>query len=309
LINFGDLQPPSPGDERRSSIHPATGALSAFTQQDGITVYRDRDQEARLVGEENIAALGSREFFSSTQNNGVQQQNLSSVPRGNLPPNVNLPEELCTGCDFMRWGVFAANVDSEDTNDKNQDVNRNRQILGFWVAGDIAAVGDLPFTGSATYNGTAVGSVNTDLFGAQQTYTAKGDMDMEWSFASRSGTLEINNFDREHFQETNGLNFEGKMCAPGVTTCGTGDKPWNTSKGNHFGGPLNQKLPDKLNTLPEGARDINGFANGSFARGPTNYDPETGAPIKGKTPQGVMGNWSVGNGRYQASGVFAGKRD
>jgi hypothetical protein len=141
-------------------------------------------------------------------------------------------------------------------------------------------------------------------------------MNMEWNFASRSGTMEINNFDREHFQESGGLDFEGKMCAPGVTSCGTSDKLWNTSSGNHFGGPLNQRLQDPNDPNrplpPEGARDINGFANGSFARGPSNYtggNPETGTPIKGSTPQGVMGNWQVGNDHYQASGVFAGKRN
>jgi hypothetical protein len=57
---------------------------------------------------------------------------------------------------------------------------------------------------------------------------------------------------------------------------------------------------------------LNGFAVGSFARGPSNYtnnDPKNGTPIAGSKPQGVMGNWTVGNDHYQASGVFAGKRD
>jgi hypothetical protein len=45
------------------------------------------------------------------------------------------------------------------------------------------------------------------------------------------------------------------------------------------------------------------------ARGPQNFtngDPKTGKPIKGSVPQGVMGNWNVGNDHYKASGVFAG---
>ena len=319
LIDFGDLQPPSEPGQRRSFIHPDSGGLAALNQPDGITVYRDGDQPATLVpGRQNIAALASHEFFSSPQVNSVtgpQVQSFEAGPRGDIPSDVNfdVPEELCTDCDFMRWGVFAANVKFQDTNDQDQDVNRNAQVLGFWVAGDIAAVGDLPFTGTATYSGTAVGTVHTDLF-AEGTYTARGDMEMSWNFARRDGNMAINKFDREHFEASNGLNFKGKMCAPGVTTCGTSDKPWSTSKGNHFGGPLNQKLPEGPDAaqLPEGARDINGFAVGFFARGPDNYDngnPKTGTPVKGSTPQGVMGNWQVGNDHYQASGVFAGKRN
>jgi hypothetical protein len=319
-INFGDLEPPGPGDERRSSIHPATGALTAFARQDEITIYRDGTEVAPLVGEDGFAVLVNRQYFTDAENDGEvpgtddHTNNFSAqpVPRGDVPSNVDLPEELCDDCDFMQWGVFGANAEFEDDNEEGDPVNREAHVLGFWVAGDIAAVGDLPFTGTATYNGTAVGTVNTDLFGTQQTYTARGDMNMDWNFASRSGTMEINNFDRQNFESSGGLNFEGKMCAPGVTSCGTSAKPWNTSSGNHFGGPLNQKLPENPETLPAGARDINGFANGSFARGPSNYDngdPKTGTPIKGSTPQGVMGNWQVGNDHYQASGVFAGKRN
>jgi hypothetical protein len=102
------------------------------------------------------------------------------------------------------------------------------------------------------------------------------------------------------------------VCA-GKTGC-------STPKGNHFGGSLNGQLPgawkngDTQGTINESAeyRDLNGFAVGSFARGPSNYtnnDPKNGTPIAGSKPQGVMGNWTVGNDHYQASGVFAGKRD
>ena len=59
--------------------------------------------------------------------------------------------------------------------------------------------------------------------------------------------------------------------------------------------------------LEAGSRLIGGlgFAQGSFARGPNNYD-EAGKAKNGSVPQGVMGNWAVGNDNYRASGVFAG---
>jgi hypothetical protein len=327
-MNFGNPQPPSGEDELRSFIDPETRALAAFTRQNGITVYRDGTVPATPVGDDGFAVLVGHQFFNQPEpddegpiiDNHTNNFSAQPIPREDVPSNIDVPKELCTDCDFMQWGVFAANTEFEDDNENGDPVNREAHVLGFWVAGDIAAVGDLPFTGTATYDGTAVGTVTTNLFseptktggpGATETYTARGDMNMEWNFASRSGTMEIKRFDQRP-EMPNGLDFEGKMCAPGVTSCGTSDKPWNTSSGNHFGGPLNQKLPDNPDTLPAGARDINGFANGSFARGPSNYtggNPETGTPIQGSQPEGVMGNWTVGNDRYQASGVFAGKRN
>ena len=213
----------------------------------------------------------------------------------------------------MKWGVFiaAASFEEEDSDTIARDV----AILGWWVAGDIAAVGDLPFDGTASYSGGAIGQVvtninadaSTDLVGQDgwTTYTATGDMDMNWDFGKRSGDLKISKFDQANFG-TDGLTFRGNMCAPGVTACGT-----TTPSGNHFGGKLTGQLPaDGQNgELPPGARDLDGFAVGSFTRGPGNYDQETGKPIKGSIPQGVMGSWGVGNDRYQASGIFAGKRN
>jgi hypothetical protein len=211
----------------------------------------------------------------------------------------------------LKWGVFATEATFEDDED-NETGARDLGIGGFWVAGDIAAVGDLPLMGSATYDGDAIGRVSTDLFGSQETYTAWGDMEMTWNFQSRTGDMTISKFDQDHFGE-DGIAFAGPMCAPGVTACGTNDKAWSTPKGNHFGGPLTSQRGDN----PNEPSNLSGFALGSFARGPSNYtdnDPKNGTPIKGSTPQGVMRNWQVGTGpdtpagsRYQASGVFGGR--
>ena len=60
--------------------------------------------------------------------------------------------------------------------------------------------------------------------------------------------------------------------------------------------------------LPENLSDLNGMtgsANGSFVRGPDNFK-NNGETKSGSTPQGVIGNWNVGSGRYNATGIFAG---
>jgi hypothetical protein len=113
-------------------------------------------------------------------------------------------------------------------------------------------------------------------------------MNMGWNFASRSGDFTISKFDKGHFD--NGLTFSGDLCAPGQG-CGT-------PQGNHFGGAITGQLPNDLGSL-------SGWANGSFVRGPDNFNSQ-GQIISGSTPQGVIGNWHVGSERYNAAGVFGG---
>ena len=148
-----------------------------------------------------------------------------------------------------------------------------------------------------------IATVSTDLINEYgwHTYVATGDLDMNWNFGTRSGDLTISKFDASHFPDNGGLSFTGSMCAPGVTSCGT-----NTPGGNHFGGALSGALPDTwqhgeaTGQIPTDARNLNGFALGSFVRGPDNVGTER------SVPQGVIGNWGVGNDRYMASGIFAG---
>ena len=74
--------------------------------------------------------------------------------------------------------------------------NRNVFAHGWWVAGDIIDQSDMPFDGSATYEGGAIAEVANNLSGeGWVTYTAKGDMLMTWDFNDRAGDLTISNFD------------------------------------------------------------------------------------------------------------------
>ena len=131
---------------------------------------------------------------------------------------------------------------------------------------------------------------------------------MNWNFGKRTGNMTVSNFDASHFE--GGLTFTGKMCAPGVTSCGsTPGGAWRTPNGNHFGDPLKGQLPGTAQfgqqPVPIDAdyRDLNGFALGSFVRGP---GPDQAIPRS--VPAGVIGNWAVGNDRYMASGIFGGSR-
>ena len=100
---------------------------------------------------------------------------------------------------------------------------------------------------------------------------------MDWNFGQRKGTLQITNFDSLHING-GGLSFNGNMTMPGSI--------------NKFSGALSLTSLQ----LPPNLSDLQGFAQGSFVKGPNS------------SAQGVMGNWNVGNNHYGATGVFAGSK-
>ena len=203
-------------------------------------------------------------------------------------PGGNKP--ICKQCDFLQWGAFGTRVVFSNN---DGPVYVDNIHLGWWVAGDVIDNSDLPTDASASYAGHVVGNVSTNIgSNGWQTYVATGDMDMNWDFNSRSGDLTISKFDRSI--TPGGLTFTGEMSAPGEVATGK----------NKFGGPLtlaNDNLPENLSDL----NGMTGSANGSFVRGPDNFK-NNGEIKSGSTPQGVIGNWNVGSGRYNATGIFAG---
>ena len=185
---------------------------------------------------------------------------------------------LCDSCELhsIRYVGLAYRVPRRG----RQGAGLTSSSPGYWVAGDVTQDLDLPFTGSASYAGQAIGNVANNLDGkGWQTYTAQGNLGMTWNFATRSGEFSISRFDTK--VSPDGLAFGGPMCAPGVAGCGT-------SAGNHFGGPLSGKLPN--------GAELTGSAAGSFVNNGTDK------------AAGVIGNWGVANSQYEANGIFAGAR-
>jgi hypothetical protein len=236
------------------------------------------------------------------------------------PPTVTMTHQaFCQDCAFLKWGAWgvrAGFVDAGYTNTDNPGesvppTNVTADVhLGWWVAGNTASDTELdalrqeavasPSTDfGATYAGHAIGTVANNLSGQGAiTYVATGNMDMSWNFGERSGRLDITHFDAPN---TGGLSFGGSMQAPGVL-----DAP-----GNAFTGTITGQLPEHLpcvGCLP-GSNALSGVANGSFVHG---NDLDVAGAV-GKLPQGVIGNWNIGNGQgnntftYGATGIFAGK--
>jgi hypothetical protein len=191
---------------------------------------------------------------------------------------------LCVACDFIKWGSWESHLVFDDEGNGSSNVFAH----GWWVAGDIIDSSDLPFDGSAIYEGGAIADVANNLNGqGWVTYTARGDMQMTWDFGTREGDLTISNFDKDNID--GGLTVTGRMTTPG-----------EIEGKNKFSGELSGQ------NLPENLSDLSGSANGSFVRGPDNF--KDGRAVSKSTPQGVIGNWNVGSERYQAGGIFAGSR-
>jgi hypothetical protein len=259
-----DVSMQADGGETGGGVHirsgdPEFGGTSSYTDdlnfassatKDSITVYTDGHQPA-------VLRSGSAEFTGGG-------------------------DVFCEDCSFFTWGGWNSHLVFNDGGQGNSNIFAH----GWWIAGDIIDQSDLPFDGSATYEGGAIADVANNLNGeGWVTYTAKGDMVMTWDFGTRDGDLTISNFDTKNID--GGLTFTGHMTTPG-----------QLEGKNQFNGSLSGV------DLPENLSDLSGSANGSFVRGPLNF--VDGKAVKGSTPQGVIGNWKVGSERYNAAGVFGG---
>jgi hypothetical protein len=191
---------------------------------------------------------------------------------------------FCQSCTFLNWGVWFSNLDfeNEPTVGSSQQSSQQVNIAGWWVAGDLPTIGQLPFQGTATYTGLTLGSVAAYIGNSGQwvTYVASGDVHMDWDFSQRAGVLEISNFDATG--PYGALNASGTMAVPGQLA---------NNAINKFSGPL-------LGTLGSGGySSVSGSATGSFAANGTD------------TSASIIGNWTAGNNNYKATGIFGAGRD
>ena len=202
--------------------------------------------------------------------------------------------QLCTGCEFMKWGTWGGQLEFRDGGRHPQQVTADVNFA-WYVVGNITTKTQLDdfatwlaLGPSATYTGSAIGNVANNIDGTGwKTYVATGNLAMNWNFADRVGDLTISKFDTTVVP--GGLSFSGSMCAPGVS-CGENA---GVPSGNHFGGRLSVV---QSASLPNSLSDLAGSAARSFVN-------------NGNTvAAGVIGNFKVQNDVYGATGIFGGKR-
>ncbi len=88
---------------------------------------------------------------------------------------------FCQSCDFIKWGAWGARVDYTQHNGQTATADIP---LGWWIAGNVVPVSDMPTRGTATYVGDAIGNVTN----SGQQYVATGNMNMGWDFGKRWGS-------------------------------------------------------------------------------------------------------------------------
>lgn len=89
--------------------------------------------------------------------------------------------------EFLRWGWWAAEyqpIDGETGQERTDLVP-----LGQFIVGQRPQAEDIPFSGSATYNGFAIGT-RADLV-AGNTATVGGSFNLSYDFGSGSGNLSL----------------------------------------------------------------------------------------------------------------------
>lgn len=160
--------------------------------------------------------------------------------------NGDTTAAICNNCEFMTWGWWGKASGPESFYSVH---------LGNWIIGKQPENSALPTSGTATYNGNAVGTVLNN--GAQ--YIATGTMTSTMDFGARSGTVSVSNYDSKSFSA--GVNFgSGAATFSGNITTGV----------------------------------ASGSVTGAFAAKGTD-------PVKG-----IMGNFTVTDGSWESTGIFAG---
>lgn len=127
--------------------------------------------------------------------------------------NGNTSSSICNACDFMTWGWWGKQSGPESTYSVH---------LGNWIIGKQPANSAVPTTGTATYNGNAVGTVVND--GAQ--YIATGAMTSTMNFGTRTGSVSVSGYDSKSFSAdvtfgSGSATFSGTSSS-GIATSVTG---------------------------------------------------------------------------------------
>ncbi|WP_069093705.1 FecR family protein [Methyloligella halotolerans] len=178
------------------------------------TAFTAGASELSIVDHELRLRIWPPSLYWRENRHDVNGQSLAGSIESAAVTNTHTPlpgEAICAQCDFIKWGAWG--VQANHIGDAGS--LSNTRIDGWWIAGDITPVDELPVTGSASYHGAAFGNV----INRGDRYSESGDLDMNWNFASRRGDLTISNFDGRTF----GTGQNGLAAVPGP---------------NHFGGVL-----------------------------------------------------------------------
>ncbi|MGD9885582.1 MAG: FecR domain-containing protein [Reyranella sp.] len=240
-----------------------TFATSAFID-DRTYALRDRSPDLFATQTTSVTSHGITSSGTDVQSRtAMVSYNAAPTPEFFAAQGVT----PCT-CDFMTWGWWGGDVRYNPGSSYNPN-GRDRLNLATYVAGTVTPVAQLnQMTGSASYTGHLVGSVQNGV----NSYQAAGSYTNQWNFGSRTGIATV--------------NFDGASFGGGITP-------------NTIGSISNSNFQ----TIAPMAATNGGLAagrslnlNGSFTSSASTV------------AAGQMGNFSITGPNYQAGGSFAAQK-
>ena len=136
---------------------------------------------------------------------------IAMVTSGTVPNNSWMPPGVTPcSCQYLQWGYWTGQVQSTPTT--GLGVNRtDRAFINTWIAGMPTVT--MPSGGVGTFSGAAVGTV----FNNGAAYLAAGGFNEMYNFGSRTGSLNITNFD--------GASYTSAVSGSGNQIFGQPDRP------------------------------------------------------------------------------------
>jgi hypothetical protein len=123
---------------------------------------------------------------------------------------VGLPAGDFCQCEFLQWGFWGGALADTTTGEIVTVglIDGESDFLAYWVAGEIPALLDMPTTGTATYSGHAIGTVNND----GNIFQAVGGYSQTYDFATGSGPFSVSNFDGTTYNgSVNAISGQGNL--------------------------------------------------------------------------------------------------
>jgi hypothetical protein len=149
----------------------------------------------------NFVAVSNNGVLVSADSGAVGQVVSSAIP--NLTP--------CQ-CDYTRWGFWLY----QPTSGMSTSAPPTETILGTWVAGrPVGSINDVPMTGTATYTGHVIATVNSAGLVA-------GGFSNAVDFGARTGMVNVTNLDGANYvgnvnlNNTDPRNFGGTIQGTGA---------------------------------------------------------------------------------------------
>lgn len=231
VTRFGSVITGSTSETTPKTLRLPFGFQGDGTQT-GRGTYVDYDN---FAGRESRASGVDGAFLAQVNGQAVSQHRGLIVTSQTVDAASFFTNTAFCQCEYTRWGFWSSETQRSANGSNFQDLLH----LGTWVAGQPTAIGSIPFTGTATYAGHVIGTIQSN----QNQYTAASNMTNTVNFATRTGTVAVPNFDGRSYTGTitlqNGANqFGGTLTATGANMAMIGQfgKGASGPAGEIFGG-------------------------------------------------------------------------